>query len=105
MRYEPIHVKLLVKNISGNTLIFDGEKPEERGSIGFKIEMPDGRQSRQYFGGPGSVSGIPLRDSNLRLAPGQGKELRIAINQFYDMHRFGIKVVASPRAITPSPPG
>lgn len=89
MRYEPIHVKLLVKNISGNTLIFDGEKPEERGSIGFKIEMPDGRQSRQYFGGPGSVSGIPLHNSNLRLAPGQGKELRIAINQFYDMQREG----------------
>jgi hypothetical protein len=89
MRYEPIAVVLTVKNISGNTLVFDGDEPSEQGSIGFKIEMPNGRQCKQYSSGPGSKSGIPLRDSGLRLAPGQSKSLKILLNQFYDMQREG----------------
>lgn len=89
MRYEPIYVKLMVKNISGNTLVFDGDEPAGRGSIGFRIESAGGRQARQYFNAPGTVSGIPLQNSNLRMAPGQSRQLRIALNQFYDMQREG----------------
>jgi len=80
LRYEPISVTLQVTNLAGNTLTFGGAKSYERGSVTFRVETANGRNSAQYARMDNPAGG-------LKLAPGETKELRVSVNQFYDMQR------------------
>jgi len=78
--YEPVHVHLTVSNLSGNTLIFDGDTPSTRGSISFKIECSSGRHCK-------AIASLGNPANGLRLAPGESKSLDIILNQFYNLQR------------------
>lgn len=80
MRFEPIAVTLSVTNLSGNTLNFGGKTPDQQGSIAFKIDCTSGMHARSYRGMPNPAAG-------LQLAPAQTRQVRIILNQYYDMQR------------------
>ena len=78
--FEPVHVFLTVSNLSGNTLIFNGDTKATQGSISFKVECSSGRNCKAVasFGNPAD---------ELQLGPGESKRLDIILNQFYDFQR------------------
>ena len=78
--YEPVKVLLTVSNLSGNTLIFDGDTPATRGSISFKIECSSGRHCK-------AIANLGNPASGLQLAPGESKRLEIVLNQFFNLQR------------------
>ncbi len=82
LRYEPIPLTLQVTNLSGNTLSFGGDQPRERnrGSVTFRVEASGGRNVAQF-----TLMDNPA--SGLKLGPGQTRELRVVINQFYEMQK------------------
>jgi len=82
LRYEPIPLTLQVTNNAGNTLDFGGEQTRGRnsGTIAFKVEASGGRNVAQF-----SLMDNPA--NGLKLAPGQTRELRVVINQFYEMQK------------------
>ena len=82
LRYEPIPLILQVTNLSGNTLSFGGDLPRERnrGSVTFRVEASGGRNVAQF-----TLMDNPA--NGLKLGPGQTRELRIIINQFYEMQK------------------
>ena len=80
LRYEPITVRLTVSNISGNTLIFGGDTRATSGNIHFQLDRTSGRHSRQF-------SSMTNPAATLKLAPGESKELKVILNQHYDMQQ------------------
>ena len=78
--YEPVKVLLTVSNLSGNTLIFDGDTPATRGSISFKIECSSGRHCK-------AIANLGNPANGLQLAPGESKRLEIILNQFFNLQR------------------
>lgn len=82
LRYEPIEVKLTLRNYSGNTLIFgkseEGEK--DQSFLRFYVKSHDGSSVR-----PLSTVINPLED--MVFAPGETKELSLRVNDFYDMQK------------------
>ena len=82
LRYGPIPLILQVTNLSGNTLSFGGDLPRERnrGSVTFRVEASGGRNVAQF-----TLMDNPA--NGLKLGPGQTRELRIIINQFYEMQK------------------
>ncbi|MBQ4480816.1 MAG: hypothetical protein II943_09275 [Victivallales bacterium] len=78
--FEPVHVFLTVSNLSGNTLIFNGDTRGTQGSISFKIECSSGRHCK-------AVASLGNPADELQLAPGESKKLDIIINQFYNFQR------------------
>ncbi len=80
LRFEPISVILTVTNISGNTLNFGGNTPDQQGTISFMMDCTSGQAAR-------TAKNIPNPANGLQLAPAQSRQLRIVLNQFYDMQR------------------
>ncbi len=78
--FEPVHVFLTVSNLSGNTLIFNGDTRATQGSISFKIECSSGRNCK-------AVANLGNPADELQLAPGESKKLDIILNQFYNFQR------------------
>ena len=80
LRYEPVPLLLQVTNLSGNTLTFGGKQAHERGSVTFKVEASGGRNTAQFTFMENPAKG-------LKLGPGETRELRVVINQFYEMQK------------------
>ncbi len=78
--YEPVQVYLTVSNLSGNTLIFNGDTPSTKGSIAFKIECSSGRHCK-------AIANLGNPADGLQLGPGESKRLSIILNQFYNLQR------------------
>ncbi|MBP5300398.1 MAG: hypothetical protein J6Y80_03235 [Victivallales bacterium] len=81
--FEPIHVFLTVSNLSGNTLVFDGDTRATQGRITFKIECTSGRHCK-------AIANIGNPADGLQLAPGESRTLDIILNQFYNLQREDI---------------
>jgi len=78
--FEPVLVHLTVSNLSGNTLIFNGNTPATRGSIAFKIDCSSGRHCK-------AIANLGNPADGLQLGPGESKRLDITLNQFYNLQR------------------
>ncbi len=79
LRYEPIELTLTLRNYSGNTLIF-GDQDGTRGSLDFIIESQTQRVTAQL-----DPDVNPIAD--IILAAGASRELKIILNQLFDMQR------------------
>lgn len=89
MRYEMIDLKLVISNISGNTLVFSNNKEAaENGRIFFAVNEHSGKVAKAF-----DPSANPAAD--LILAPGESRELRISINMLHDMQREGVYSVTA----------
>ncbi|MFA6928912.1 MAG: hypothetical protein WCT05_01190 [Lentisphaeria bacterium] len=89
MRYEMIDLKLVISNISGNTLVFSNNKEAaENGRIFFAVNEHSGKVAKAF-----DPNANPAAD--LILAPGESRELRISINMLHDMQREGIYSVTA----------
>ena len=92
LRYEPVNLEVILRNYTGNTLVF-GLNPKE-GFLRFRIKRPDQRPVL-----PLGVERNPA--SGLILGAGETKTLTITINTLFDMKRPGIYeirvVVGHPR--------
>lgn len=82
LRYEGVELLLVVRNYSGNTLIFSGADRNDEGRIFFNVLDHTGRMAKvvDKNANPGS---------ELILAPGETRELKIILNTLYDMQREG----------------
>ena len=78
--FEPVHVLLTVSNLSGNTLVFDGDTRAKQGSISFKIDCTSGRNCK-------AIANLGNPADGLQLAPGESKTLDIILNQFFNFQR------------------
>lgn len=80
LSFEPVEVRVRLRNYSGNTLIFGGETPENRGSLTFDIE------------GHSRVT-VPCLDRGANLAedlilePMRTKDVTVMLNSLYDLQR------------------
>lgn len=83
LRYELIDVKLVISNISGNTLIFGKSDSNEGGRLFFAVNDHSGKVAKAF-----DANANPVED--LILAPGESRELRISINMLNDMQREGV---------------
>ena len=79
LRYEPIELTLTLRNYSGNTLIF-GDQDGTRGSLDFIIESQTQKVTAQL-----DPEVNPIAD--IILAAGASRELKILLNQLFDMQR------------------
>ena len=87
LRYEPIELTLTLRNYSGNTLIF-GDQDGARGSLNFNIESQTQKIVAQLDPDLNPISDIIL-------AAGASRELKIVMNQLFDMQRNDVyKVMA-----------
>lgn len=82
LRYEPIEVRVLLRNYSGNTLIFGDTEGTNTGYLRFTVERPDGTEIR-----PTDRSINPVAD--LILGAGESRELALNLNQFFDLRAEG----------------
>ena len=82
LRYEPIELTLTLRNYSGNTLIFgrDDKSGVEQGRLAFLIKMHDGSTVNPLAGAINPLAGLVF-------SPGETKELKLTINQFYDLQK------------------
>ena len=83
LRYEMIDLKLVISNISGNTLVFSNQSGAEGGRIFFAVNEHSGKVAKAF-----DVTANPAAD--LILAPGESRELTITINMLHDMQREGV---------------
>ena len=83
LRYETINLKLVISNISGNTLVFSDKGEADGGRIFFAVNDHSGKVARAF-----DSSANPAAD--LILAPGESRELSITINMLHDMQREGV---------------
>jgi len=80
LRYEPINMKVTLRNYTGNTLVF-GLDPKE-GSLRFKITRSDHRPVRMMSSDANPAAGLIL-------GTGETKTLNLAINGLFDMQWIG----------------
>lgn len=80
LRYEPIRLRVTITNLSGNTLIFGGEKAHEKGSLIFHVSSISGRHVK-----PLDLNANPL--SNLIMAPNETKMLYLRFNNLFNLQR------------------
>ncbi len=79
LKYERIQMTLLMRNYSGNTLIF-GETDEMQGRLLFNVTSQSGKL-------------VPILDpkanplAGMVFAPGESKELTLTLNALYDLQR------------------
>lgn len=83
LRYEMILLKLVISNISGNTLVFSNQSEADGGRIFFAVNEHSGKVARAF-----DATANPAAD--LILAPGESRELSITINMLHDMQREGV---------------
>ena len=79
LKYEQIKVTLLVRNYSGNTLIF-GEAEETQGRLLFDITSRSGKPVTTLSAKANPIAGMVF-------APGESKQLTLILNTLYDMQR------------------
>jgi hypothetical protein len=84
LRYEEITVSLLIRNYSGNTLVFN----EKTDRIFFTVNELSGRTAPIFDKTANPAAGLIL-------GPGEAKELRIVINTIHDMQREGIYTITA----------
>ena len=85
LRYEPVRLRVTLRNYSGNTLIF-GNAPGNRGRLDFLIQ---------------TQSALPVdkldRDANpvadLILGAGETRQLELALNSVYDLQRDDVYTI------------
>lgn len=83
LRYEMIDLKLVISNVSGNTLVFSDQSEADGGRIFFAVNEHSGKVARAF-----DATANPAAD--LILAPGESRELTITINMLHDMQREGV---------------
>ncbi len=88
LRYEMINLKLVISNISGNTLVFSDQDKANDGRIFFAVNEHSGKVARAF-----DANANPAAD--LILAPGESRELSITINMLHDMQREGVYSVTA----------
>ncbi len=79
LRYEPIEMTLLLRNYSGNTLVF-GDQEGVRGKLSFNIV---GQAQKLVTHLDAKVN--PIAD--VILAAGASRELKLTLNHIFDMQR------------------
>ncbi len=79
LRYEPIDLTLIIRNNSGNTLIF-GDSDINNGRIFFEVCGQNGKIAPVFDKSANPASGLIL-------AAGDTRELRVSINMLHDMQR------------------
>ena len=77
LKYEPIQMTLLVRNYSGNTLLF-GEVGDTQGRLIFDIMTRSGKPVRPLYPKANPISGMVF-------APGESKQLTLSLNSLYDL--------------------
>lgn len=84
LRFEVIDLKLVISNISGNTLVFsDNKSGADSGRIFFAVNEHSGKVAKAFDAAANPADGLIL-------APGESRELRIGINMLHDMQREGV---------------
>jgi hypothetical protein len=78
--FEPVVVRLTISNVSGNTLEFGGDTRATQGKVNFIVDRVSGRHSRKF-------SNMSNPAATLKLAPGETKELKLILNQYFDMQQ------------------
>ena len=79
LRYEPVEITLLIQNNSGNTLIFGKDnRGKPQGRLLFSVRSPNGRFVRPLDPNANPIDGLIF-------APGQIRELKLMLNNFYDL--------------------
>jgi hypothetical protein len=87
LRYEPIEVAVVLRNYSGNTLIFSDEQGPNRGHLRFLVQRPDGPELR-----PTNRAANPVAD--LILGAGETRQLALKLNHFFDLRSEGAYVIS-----------
>lgn len=82
LRYEPIEVRVLLRNYSGNTLIFGDAEGANTGYLHFIVERPEGKEVRPTDRGLNPVA-------DLILGAGESRELVLNLNHFFDLRAEG----------------
>ncbi|MBN2452126.1 MAG: hypothetical protein JXR77_17200 [Lentisphaeria bacterium] len=81
LRYEPVSVTVILRNLSGNTLVF-GKEGVNQGYLRFRVERQDGSEApwldRDFN---------PVED--LVLGAGESRQLALALNAVFDLQREG----------------
>jgi len=88
LRYEPIEVTVVLRNYSGNTLIFSDQEGPNRGSLRFTVQRPDGPELR-----PKGRALNPVED--LILGAGETRQLVLQLSHFFDLRPEGSYVVSA----------
>jgi hypothetical protein len=88
LRYEPVAVTVVLRNYSGNTLIFSDEAGANRGYLRFLVQRPDGPELR-----PKERAVNPVED--LILGAGETRQLELKLNHFFDLRPEGTYIVSA----------
>ncbi|NOY82249.1 MAG: hypothetical protein GXP31_14720 [Kiritimatiellaeota bacterium] len=80
LRYEPIEVRVVLRNYTGNTLVF-GLDPKD-GFLKFRVTRTDRRAVRSTAPDANPAAGLIL-------GTGETKTLTLAVNSLFDMQRVG----------------
>ncbi len=80
LRYEPIEVRVILRNYTGNTLVF-GLDPKD-GFLRFRVTRVDRRPVRSTAPDANPAAGLIL-------GAGETKTLTLAVNSLFDMQRVG----------------
>lgn len=86
LRYEPIEVRVQLRNYSGNTLMFGDAEGANSGYLRFIVERPEGAELR-----PTDRAMNPVTD--LILGAGESRELVLNLNHFFDLRAEGSYVI------------
>ncbi len=87
LRYEPITVQILLRNYSGNTLVF-GDNSSKQGHLDFIVEKEGAMEVRKSDPKVNPVG-------NLILGAGETKQLSLSLNTIYDMQKEGVYTLAA----------
>jgi len=82
LRYEPIEITVVIRNYSGNTLVFSDEGSTNRGHLFFTIETHGNAPVKRV-----DSRANPVTD--LVLGAGETRELSLALNTIYDLQNEG----------------
>ncbi len=88
LRYERINATVLLRNYSGNTLVFGDEDGGNRGHLRFLIERQSEMEAAMLDGSANPVN-------NLILGAGETRELTLVLNTLYDMKDEGTYTVTA----------
>ncbi len=82
LRYEPVEITVLLRNYSGNTLLFGGREGSDQGYLRFTVDSHANLT-------------VPTLDwnanpvANLILGAGETRKLKLALNELYDLRKDG----------------
>ena len=82
LKYEPIDVTIVIRNYSGNTLVFSNDKGVRTGHLFFEIDRHNKSSVHRLAHGTNPVDGLVL-------GAGETKELTLALNTLYDLQAEG----------------